>query len=121
VYVSYALFIFLLTSDSKINKNGTAIDGIRAGGKSRCADQLGFTPLVLFSCSAVRTDALHAQEHSWKYIQGAGDDDENWCQGLTSELFWRHREEILHSDDPVEVTIHNTRLLICIILSTGII
>ena len=29
------------------------------------------------------------------YIQGAGDDSENWGSGLTPELFWRFREELL--------------------------
>ena len=29
------------------------------------------------------------------YIQGAGDDTENWALGLTATVFWRHREELL--------------------------
>ena len=65
---------------------------------------LPFTPLILLSCSAVKSDALHAQWHSWKYIQGAGDDEENWCMGLTADLFWKHKDDILSSDDPYEVS-----------------
>lgn len=29
------------------------------------------------------------------YIQGAGDDSEGWSTGLTPNLFWRHREQLL--------------------------
>ena len=28
------------------------------------------------------------------YIQGGGDDTENWAHGLTSELFWRFRDDL---------------------------
>ena len=33
------------------------------------------------------------------YIQGAADDHENWAQGLTPELFWAHKDELLGADD----------------------
>ena len=62
-----------------------------------------FTPLILFSCSPVRSENTHSAHHSWKYIQGAGDDEENWSNGLSSEMFWRNKENILASDDPREV------------------
>lgn len=62
-----------------------------------------FTPLILFSCSPVRSENTHSAHHSWKYIQGAGDDEENWSNGLRSEVFWRNKEIILASDDPREV------------------
>ncbi|GAB1314164.1 tRNA A64-2'-O-ribosylphosphate transferase [Madurella fahalii] len=29
------------------------------------------------------------------YIQGAGDDTENWAMGLTPAVFWRHQDELL--------------------------
>lgn len=29
------------------------------------------------------------------YIQGAGDDTENWALGLTAPIFWAHRDELL--------------------------
>ncbi|KXX80916.1 hypothetical protein MMYC01_203547 [Madurella mycetomatis] len=29
------------------------------------------------------------------YIQGAGDDTENWAMGLTAAAFWRHQDELL--------------------------
>ena len=64
---------------------------------------LEFTPLVLLSCSPIRSQNMHSAHHSWTYIQGAGDDEENWSGGLTSELFWKHKDLILSSDDPKEV------------------
>jgi tRNA A64-2'-O-ribosylphosphate transferase len=33
------------------------------------------------------------------YIQGAGDDTENWALGLTAEVFWRHKEELLAASE----------------------
>jgi hypothetical protein len=67
------------------------------------SSSLDFTPLVLFSCSPVRSENVHSAHHSWKYVQGAGDDEENWCAGLTSEIFWKNKDLILASDDPHEV------------------
>ena len=66
---------------------------------------LDFTPLVLLSCSPARSENTHSAHHSWKYIQGAGDDEENWSCGLTAEIFWKNRDLILESDDPNEVLI----------------
>lgn len=68
---------------------------------------LEYTPLVLLSCSPVRSDSTHSACHSWKYIQGAGDDEENWSSGLSAEIFWGNKDHILESDDPKEVcTMH---------------
>lgn len=33
------------------------------------------------------------------YIQGAGDDTENWAHGLTAPLFWANREELLKTPE----------------------
>jgi tRNA A64-2'-O-ribosylphosphate transferase len=33
------------------------------------------------------------------YIQGAGDDTENWALGLTAPIFWRHRERFLSTPE----------------------
>ena len=66
---------------------------------------LDFTPLVLLSCSPARSENTHSAHHSWKYIQGAGDDEENWSCGLTAEIFWKNKDLILESDDPNEVLI----------------
>ena len=83
-------------------------DGAGAASGPRVAPvgaphSLDFTPLVLLSCSPVRSQNTHSTHHSWKYIQGAGDDEENWSAGLSSELFWKNKDLILASDDPQEV------------------
>ncbi|KAH8663950.1 initiator tRNA phosphoribosyl transferase [Xylariales sp. PMI_506] len=33
------------------------------------------------------------------YIQGAGDDTENWALGLTPPIFWRHQSQLLSSSE----------------------
>ena len=33
------------------------------------------------------------------YIQGAGDDTENWAHGLTAPVFWEHRAELLATSE----------------------
>jgi hypothetical protein len=40
---------------------------------------------------------------SWAYIQGAGDDEENWSLGLTPAGFWAHAERLLRLEDEEEL------------------
>jgi hypothetical protein len=47
----------------------------------------------------VEETTAHRELHSWTYIQGAGDDEENWAKGLTSEVFWENKSEILLTSD----------------------
>ena len=42
------------------------------------------------------------------YVQGAGDDSENWGHGLTPSIFWSHKEEILDVVDQKELKIQKT-------------
>jgi len=65
-------------------------------------DSLGYIPILLFSCSRT-VQELDYREYSWRYIQGAGDDEENWCLGLTPDVFWKYKDSILQSDDHNEV------------------
>jgi hypothetical protein len=60
---------------------------------------LAYTPIVLFSCSSDTSEAVQAEKHSWFYIKGAGDDEENWSRGLTPELFWKQRDALLCIED----------------------
>ena len=62
-----------------------------------------YVPLVLYSASSVITEAQHAEQYSWSYIQGAGDDEEVWAKGLTPHSFWQHHTTILASEDPFKV------------------
>ena len=36
---------------------------------------------------------------SWTYLQGAGDDEENWARGLAPELFWKHVHDLTACDE----------------------
>jgi tRNA A64-2'-O-ribosylphosphate transferase len=73
---------------------------------------LPFTPLLCVSASAPLSGYGHrhasnqacdgaapeASEHSaraYAYIPGAGDDEEAWACGLTPQLFWQHRVQLL--------------------------
>jgi Rit1 N-terminal domain/Rit1 DUSP-like domain len=78
-------------------------------------DELGYVPIVCVVASArfddgerkfVEADADGEQQivrgvpfprrgTGFAYVQGAGDDEESWCCGLTPDLFWDRREEVL--------------------------
>ena len=45
------------------------------------------------------------------YIQGAGDDGEAWASGLTPDLYWTNREQLLSTPDPELPEIITTLLL----------
>jgi tRNA A64-2'-O-ribosylphosphate transferase len=56
----------------------------------------GFHPVVL--CTASRR--VHGTEVSeGGYIQGAGDDSEGWAHGLTANIFWKHKEAMMSTND----------------------
>ena len=47
-------------------------------------------------CASEVCTAEKARERaSFTYIQGAGDDEENWSRGLTAEAWWRWRAELM--------------------------
>ncbi|KAJ4782134.1 Initiator tRNA phosphoribosyl transferase family protein [Rhynchospora pubera] len=56
-----------------------------------------FTPVILVSASG--QDGLVKQmvqaEFSWRYIPGAGDDEESWARGLMPDLFWKNAFRII--------------------------
>lgn len=62
------------------------------------ARDLDITPVLLLSCSGAKK-ARHVSEQSWEYIQGAGDDEETWAEGLTADVFWRHSSRIMAAWD----------------------
>ena len=61
-----------------------------------------YTPVYCISASRVISREAHREHHSWRYIQGAGDDEENWAAGMTPKLFWQHADDLLTIDDPDE-------------------
>ena len=55
-----------------------AVSFLVTSESNRSAMALGYTPLILFSCSGDISEDDHREVHSWHYIKGAGDDEENW-------------------------------------------
>lgn len=82
------------------------------------AEELEFIPIVCISASAPAQGRKEVpgrmQEFTFDgvrfptrtlshpYVQGAGDDEENWARGLKPDVFWRNRERILGADDGAE-------------------
>jgi hypothetical protein len=70
---------------------------------------LPFTPLLLLQCSRVESETRGiGQRQGWSYIQGAGDDEENWLnvsgiQGFTGEHLTRHQVELMQLDHDEEL------------------
>lgn len=58
-------------------------------------------PIVLVSASKFVSDSAAATEDAggeakeYVYVQGAGDDHENWARGLTPDVFWKHQADLL--------------------------
>ncbi|KAK4219268.1 tRNA A64-2'-O-ribosylphosphate transferase [Rhypophila decipiens] len=55
-----------------------------------------FHPVV---CCTSSRRVIGAEMSEAGYIQGAGDDTENWAHGLTAALFWQHADELLSTDE----------------------
>ncbi|KAL2126167.1 hypothetical protein VTI74DRAFT_1557 [Chaetomium olivicolor] len=69
-----------------------AAEGLTAGGKVRGE----WHPVVCCTCSR---RVVGAEMAEGGYIQGAGDDTENWALGLTAGVFWRWRGELLAANE----------------------
>lgn len=50
---------------------------------------------IILCCSA----SYHTTSPFEGYIQGAGDDSENWAHGLTPRAFWTRKNELMHAAD----------------------
>jgi hypothetical protein len=81
--------------------DGDGVEDLFGDGEQE--EKKKYIPIVLLSCSDDISEGDHNSVHSWYYVKGAGDDEENWAHGLTPELFWRHQEDILGSDDQTVV------------------
>ncbi|KAK3403590.1 tRNA A64-2'-O-ribosylphosphate transferase [Sordaria brevicollis] len=58
--------------------------------------QRDYHPVICCTCSR-RVVGTEMSEEG--YIQGAGDDTENWAHGLTAPLFWANRETLLNTPE----------------------
>tara|TARA_B100000513_G_scaffold135570_1_gene61115 strand:+ start:1035 stop:2609 length:1575 start_codon:yes stop_codon:yes gene_type:complete len=52
--------------------------------------------VILISASRVMTAAAARELHGWPYVQGAGDDDENWSGGLKASQWWAWSDTLMH-------------------------
>ncbi|MCD7464830.1 hypothetical protein HAX54_053482 [Datura stramonium] len=62
-------------------------------------DSWDFTPVMLVSTSSPSSNFQQrtTSEFSWRYIAGAGDDEESWARGLSPNLFWKHAYDLISS------------------------
>ncbi|KAL2479881.1 initiator tRNA phosphoribosyl transferase family protein [Abeliophyllum distichum] len=62
-------------------------------------DSWDFTPVILLTASSSSSmfQKLTTSEFSWKYIAGAGDDEESWARGLSPNLFWKNAYDLISS------------------------
>ncbi|KAK3378448.1 tRNA A64-2'-O-ribosylphosphate transferase [Podospora didyma] len=77
-------------------------DDHNGGGLSRLVvDKVSekFYPVVCCTASSRRVGAGAEELSGTGYVQGAGDDTENWALGLTAQIFWQHADELLDTPD----------------------
>ncbi|KAF9029342.1 initiator tRNA phosphoribosyl transferase [Hymenopellis radicata] len=58
-------------------------------------DALSCFPIICVSASKQISEGLERRSSGFSYIQGSADDHEAWGMGLTPDLFWRFRDELL--------------------------
>lgn len=73
---------FWVTPDSRIEKTDEVFQG--------------FHPII---CCTVSRRVAGGELSEGGYIQGAGDDTENWAHGLTPALFWEYQESLLSTPE----------------------
>ncbi|CZS90763.1 related to 2`-O-ribosyl phosphate transferase RIT1 [Rhynchosporium agropyri] len=56
----------------------------------------GFHPII---CCTVSRRVAGGEVSEGGYIQGAGDDTENWAHGLSPPIFWNNMNTLLHADE----------------------
>jgi tRNA A64-2'-O-ribosylphosphate transferase len=64
--------------------DGLPEEGMRGDGE--------FYPVI---CCTSSRRVVGTEMSEGGYIQGAGDDTENWAHGLTAEIWWKHADELL--------------------------
>ena len=54
-----------------------------------------YLSVVALCASRVWDAEREREQHSWHYVQGAGDDEENWSRGLKAKQWWVWRERLM--------------------------
>ncbi|KAL4249908.1 tRNA A64-2'-O-ribosylphosphate transferase [Abortiporus biennis] len=57
-----------------------------------------FAPVVCVSASKQIHEGLERRMNGFSYVQGSGDDHELWGEGLTPDIFWDHKDQLLSAD-----------------------
>lgn len=101
---------FWVTQDSQLpaddddendEKEGDEYE-VRGGRKTRKKKAVqpifeDYRPVIC--CTASRRIVGGSEIDEGGYIQGAGDDTENWAHGLTPPVFWNHAQELLDTPE----------------------
>jgi tRNA A64-2'-O-ribosylphosphate transferase len=69
-------------------------------------NNLDYYPLILVSASDSKRDP---KTFGWRYFQGAGDDHQDWSNGLTPDLFYKWEKEILADESFIENIVDSTQ------------
>ena len=72
--------------------------------------ELNSIPIVCVSASAQVSPEKHRERYSWPYIPGAADDEENWANGLTANIFWANSLKILENSETCELVVEDVIL-----------
>ncbi|KAI9149406.1 2'-O-ribosyl phosphate transferase RIT1 [Paramyrothecium foliicola] len=86
---------FWVTQDSALPGRDDDDDGNDVQEKASIFDD--YRPVIC--CTASRRVLAGSEADEGGYIQGAGDDTENWAHGLTAPIFWAHADELLAASD----------------------
>ncbi|OCB91042.1 initiator tRNA phosphoribosyl transferase [Sanghuangporus baumii] len=58
-----------------------------------------FLPVICISASRSLEEGTERRRQGYSYVQGAGDDHENWSDGLIPDVFWRCKDELLNATE----------------------
>ncbi|KAL5483189.1 RIT1 [Sanghuangporus weigelae] len=62
-------------------------------------ESTNFLPVICISASRSLEEGTERRRQGYSYVQGAGDDHENWSDGLIPDVFWRCKDELLNSTE----------------------
>jgi tRNA A64-2'-O-ribosylphosphate transferase len=87
---------YWVTRDSNLDSDDDEDEIPTGDAKARAGIYEDYRPVVC--CTASRR-VVGSEVDEGGYIQGAGDDTENWAHGLTPPVFWAHADELLNASE----------------------
>ncbi|KAH8115303.1 initiator tRNA phosphoribosyl transferase [Phellopilus nigrolimitatus] len=70
-------------------------------GRIPFGNKTPFFPIICISASKLVEEGSERRREGYSYVQGAGDDHEYWSTGLTPDMFWKHKDELLSAPQSV--------------------